>query len=317
MLPEVLVGEPRWRRSEVAEAAGVPLEFADRLWAAMGLPRITDDSVTFTDADVAALRAVVELCSRWALDQDEVVQLARSAGQLVTRLAESHVQAMQAYVNAEAATPAPPAAVSAVLDTVADLITYVWRRQVAAAARGYLAGGAAGGVTLAVGFVDLVGFTALSRELPPGELSALLERFEARAAEIVSEHGARIVKTVGDAVLWVADDARTAASVGLALVEAEPGTAGAADPPLRGGLAYGPVLPRLGDVYGPVVNLASRLCGLARPGSLLVDREAARALREHPDLTVHPLRRQSVRGYDALAAYRVRAVPAGGPDSGA
>ena len=90
-----------------------------------------------------------------------------------------------------------------------------------------------------------------------------------------------------------------------------------ADPPLRGGLAYGPVLPRLGDVYGPVVNLASRLCGLARPGSLLVDREAARALREHPDLTVHPLRRQSVRGYDALAAYRVRAVPAGGPDSGA
>jgi adenylate cyclase len=77
-------------------------------------------------------------------------------------------------------------------------------------------------------------------------------------------------------------------------------------PQLRVGAAYGEVLTRLGDVYSPVVNLASRLTSVARPGTVLVDRELADELRGLPGYKVRPLRRVSVRGYDHLQPWLVR-----------
>ena len=86
-------------------------------------------------------------------------------------------------------------------------------------------------------------------------------------------------------------------------------------PPLRVGAAYGRVLTRLGDVYSPVVNLASRLTSLARPSTVLVDRELAQRLRGLPAYRVRPLRRVSVRGYDHLQPWLVRRRPAGDDDN--
>jgi adenylate cyclase len=77
-------------------------------------------------------------------------------------------------------------------------------------------------------------------------------------------------------------------------------------PPLRVGAAYGRVLTRLGDIYSPVVNLASRLTSIAHPGTVLVDRELAQFLRGNPGYRVRPLRRVSVRGYDHLQPWLVR-----------
>ena len=85
-------------------------------------------------------------------------------------------------------------------------------------------------------------------------------------------------------------------------------------PPLRVGAASGTVLTHLGDVYSPVVNLASRLTSLGRPGTLLVDRELARRLRGLPRYRVRPLRRVSVRGYDQLQPWLVQRRPDGGAD---
>jgi adenylate cyclase len=76
-------------------------------------------------------------------------------------------------------------------------------------------------------------------------------------------------------------------------------------PPLRVGLAHGRVLTRLGDVYSPVVNLASRLTSVAPAGAVLVDRDLAVQLRGHPGYRVRPLRRVSVRGYDNLQPWLV------------
>jgi adenylate cyclase len=115
-----------------------------------------------------------------------------------------------------------------------------------------------------------------------------------------------VVKTVGDGVLFTTASAPDAVEIGLDLPEV---WAAEDRPPLRSGLAYGPVLTRLGDVYSPVVNLASRLTSIARPGTVLVDRELARRLRRLPTYRVRPLRRVSVRGFDQLQPWLVRRRP--------
>jgi adenylate cyclase len=73
-------------------------------------------------------------------------------------------------------------------------------------------------------------------------------------------------------------------------------------PPVRVGLAWGPALAHGGDVLGPVVNIASRCTSLARPGTVLVDRELASTLAEagSGEFTLVRLRPQRVRGYDHL-----------------
>jgi len=112
---------------------------------------------------------------------------------------------------------------------------------------------------------------------------------------------------VGDGVLYTAVSAIDAVEIGLELPEAWQTED---RPPLRVGAAYGTVLTHLGDVYSPVVNLASRLTSIARPETVLVDRELARRLRRLPAYRVRPLRRVSVRGYDQLQPWLVRRRPA-------
>ncbi|MGI8665741.1 MAG: adenylate/guanylate cyclase domain-containing protein, partial [Jatrophihabitans sp.] len=188
----------------------------------------------------------------------------------------------------------------------------VWRRQLAAVAGRLLDsannGGAGGGdpqsTAVAVGFADLAGYTSLSRQIEVGELSAVLEEFEALAADLVAEHRGQVVKTIGDEVLFVADTAVAAAEIALELQR----LAGPRLPPLRIGLAYGSVLARFGDVYGPVVNLASRLTGLARVGTVLIDQQLAAELAGDARFELRRLRPASVRGYHHLNPVRLRAA---------
>ena len=88
---------------------------------------------------------------------------------------------------------------------------------------------------------------------------------------------------------------------------------------MRAGLAYGDVVNRLGDVFGPVVNIASRLTSVARPGTVLVDEGAYRVLSGGADgedddesstaaYSFRRLRRLSVKGYTRLRAWAVRPV---------
>jgi len=123
-------------------------------------------------------------------------------------------------------------------------------------------------VRMAVGFVDLVGFTAISERLSAHELAALVRDFEARAHDLVTANAGRVVKLIGDEVMFVALDARAACKIALALVETFRDDAPRVTP--RGGLAIGPLLARGGDYYGPIVNLASRIAELAVPFEVLV-----------------------------------------------
>jgi adenylate cyclase len=205
-------------------------------------------------------------------------------------------------------------AARALLPQLRKVQDYVWRRHLAANADRLLSAATTGGDRreLAVGFADLVGYTSRSRGMGGRELGRMIEDFESTAAEVIARHHGRVVKTVGDGVLFTAGTAVAAVEIGLELPEAWD----AEDrPPLRVGAAYGTVLTRLGDIYSPVVNLASRLTSIARPNTVLVDRELAQFLREKPAYRVRPLHRVSVRGYDHLQPWLVRRRPPGEEDS--
>ncbi len=246
----------------------MPIEVAEELWRLLGFPRHEDDERAFTPADVDALRLTHDLMELGILSPDRMSALTRTWGRSFARLAEWQV-GLLATVTAEAGDdPAESLARLAdeVLPRVDELQSWVWRRHLAGAANRMLAVGAAGETAeMAVVFVDIVGYTSHSRTLSETELVQWLEAFESEAAQLAVERGGRIIKNIGDEVLIVADDPAAAADIALELTRR-----GADDdsfPPVRAGLAYGDVVNRLGDVFGPVVNIASRLTSVARPGT--------------------------------------------------
>src|SRR3712207_3182466 len=290
--------------------AGLPPEAARRLWRALGFPDAADDDPVFADADVRALELLGALIDSGFVEPGTEASIARAMGQSLSRLAD-----WQTDLLADALSRSGEEAVAAarsLFPLLRELQSSVWRRNRAANADRLLTPAAAvDRRELAVGFADLVGYTSRSRGMGGRELGAMIEDFESTGSEVIARHHGRVVKTVGDGVLYTAASAIDAVEIGLELPEAWE----AEDrPPLRVGAAYGTVLTHLGEVYSPVVNLASRLTTIARPGTLLVDRDLARRLRGLPRYRVRPLRRVSVRGYDDLQPWRVERRPPGQAD---
>ncbi|SOD93346.1 adenylate/guanylate cyclase domain-containing protein [Blastococcus haudaquaticus] len=313
----LLDGPRRYTRLQVAELAGMAPERTQRLWRALGFPDAADDDPTFTDADVEALGVLSSLIESGFVGPETEASIARAMGQSLSRLADWQTDLLaDALARAGGRDDRPTASVDEAVDAARLLLPslrkvqdYVWRRHLAANADRLMAATGPGDRReLAVGFADLVGYTSRSRGMGGRELGAMVEDFESTAAEVIARHHGRVVKTVGDGVLFTAGSALDAVEIGLALPVAWDTDE---RPPLRVGAAYGAVLTRLGDVYSPVVNLASRLTSLARPGTVLVDRDLAEWLRGHPAYRVRPLRRVSVRGYDHLQPWLVRRRPTG------
>jgi len=195
--------------------------------------------------------------------------------------------------------------------TLEGLIGYVWRRHLAAVAARVLANpDEVVARPMVVGFADLVGYTTLTRHADEDELARVVGGFESVASDVIAEHGGRVVKTVGDEVMFTVDDAAVGAELALCLLESV--EADESLPGLRIGLAHGTVLARLGDIYGEPVNLASRLTSIARPDSVLVDRDLAAALENDDRYRLRRVPPRPVRGYALLHAMRLRRADATG-----
>jgi adenylate cyclase len=300
----------------VARLAGLPPQRTRRLWRALGFADVPDEAPVFTDADVAALGRLRVLIDNGFIDAETEASIVRAMGQSLSRLADWQTDMLAALIGrgeplrGDAAMAGVVPAAELLLPLMRDLQDYVWRRHLAANA-GRLVLSHREQLDrrdLTVGFVDLVGYTTRSQGMGARELGAMVEDFESLAADVVARHHGRVVKTVGDAVLFTCAVPVDAVEIALQL----PVEWAAEDrPPLRVGAAYGRVLTRLGDVYSPVVNLASRLTSVARPSTVLVDEALARHLRGLREYRVRPLNRVSVRGYDHLQPWLVRrATPA-------
>ena len=297
LLRALLGGAPAYTRREVSAKARVSVHSSRKLWQALGFPMVSSDAPTFTEADLHALLAIwqaqlmaealapqpggADAAVSWAMPDP---QTARDAARVILQMA----------------------------DDVEPLLVYVWRRHLTDALLRMIADSGASpdhdGVVRCVGFADLVSFTNLVRTLSERELARVVQRFEGLASEIVTQHGGRVIKTVGDEAMFVAQDPRDGASIALDLVAA------IAEekllPDVRVGLAYGKVIGRLGDVFGVTVNRASRLTGIAAPGTVVSDEALAGELRPKDGFVLRKRRRRRLRGVGDVVPWVVSRPPA-------
>jgi adenylate cyclase len=319
LLEVYLLGEePSITGQQLADEVGITFEEARTRWRSLGFTAVGADVPAFTRADLEALRLTERLLAIGLISPEDESALVRTLGRSFARLAEWQMGLLARAIDVdEMSLEELRAVMDEVTPAVESLQNYVWRRHTLSAAARLLlaspgedteeddsedAGG--DGITMGVGFADIVGYTRQSRSLSRSEVAAMVDRFEETALAITAAHEGRIIKTIGDEVLFVADEPEAIARIGLELVEQR----GRDEefPEVRVGLAWGPVLARLGDVLGPVVNMASRLTSTARPGRVLVDRALADQLKDNPRLKLRRLRRTSVRGYRKLEPWSLR-----------
>lgn len=291
-LEDQLLGGPRTLTlAEVAERAGADVAEVRLFWHALGLPTGPADAVEYTEQDARVVGEVLRAQREHGIGARTAVSLVRSVGHTTDRLVLWQVEALVEHM-AETHDLDDTSARLAVLGGLAEFapvleqqLLHGWRRQLAAIAGRFAEEfGTAGRVSAsdelplarAVGFTDIVSFTTRTAGLGSHDLAEFVQGFETRARDIVTGTGGRVVKTIGDAVLFVADDAPTGARIALGMAR----EFGVDSPtPVRVGLVWGRVLSRFGDVFGPSVNLAARLTEQADAGEVLLDRRTADLLR--------------------------------------
>ncbi|MFL6024321.1 MAG: adenylate/guanylate cyclase domain-containing protein [Marmoricola sp.] len=310
LLEEHLLGSrPTLNGDQVAELVGIPREIARQRWRSLGFTDVGDDEVAFTPADVEAMRLTQRMHELGMIRNEDEAALIRTLGRSFARLAEWQLTVLGETIDP---TELDEEGLVAVLDLVTPVIeqvqNYVWRRHtLSAASRLLLAPPVSDddeGTSTAIGFADIVGYTRQTRSLSQEELARLVDEFEARALAIITSHHGRIIKTIGDEILFAADSAQEAAHISLELVEEH--LVDEDFPQLRVGTAWGPVLNRLGDVFGPTVNIASRLTSIARPGRALIDKDLAEAIEGDDSFKLRRMRRASVKGYRRLEPWALR-----------
>jgi len=270
----------RYTTREIAEMSGLDPDLLQRFSAALGVPNPDPDVPDRTEADLDAARRVKALFDA-GLPEDGMLQAARTIGMGTARIAEVNreltIRALAQPGDTESDLANRfAAAAEHLLPLVSPVLVYALqanlleqvRRDVIGAAD--LASGEIGGtVDLTVCFADLVEFTRLGEEVDATELGMVAGRLE-EMASAVAKPPVRLVKTIGDAAMLISAEAGPLVDASLELIAAAE-SEGDQFPWLRAGLASGPTLPQSGDYYGRSVNLASRITGVARPGSVLVD----------------------------------------------
>src|SRR4051795_4388321 len=282
-------GEARYTVHEVSERTGLDEDFLAALRRANGLPVPETDAVAYTEGDLESAWTARTYCDA-GVSHEDMLAITRILGRGLAQAAEL-MRSVTLDLVLEPGTPEDELALryadaAARLEPLTapmlgqlmnlHLRNLVQTEVLSAAER--RDGRLPGAREVVVCFADLVGFTRIGEDVPPDELGRVADRLEALAAE----HAAapvRLVKTIGDAVMLVCPDAPAMVEAALDLVEAADAE-GEDFPQLRAGVAVGPALSRGGDWYGRPVNLASRITGRARPGSVLPTQEVRDAAGE-------------------------------------
>jgi adenylate cyclase len=285
----VIGGRARYTTAEVARLSGVEEEFLASVSRAMGLPIPAEDEAIYTDSDLEVVK-MTNVARAVGISDEELLDMLRALGRGLSQAAET-MRALPLRIVLEPGMSEPALAqryastVSELAPLVAPLVSGLLNlhlRQMAQSeainAVERSGGRLPGSREIAVCFADLVGFTRLGEEVPAEELGQLAVRLEALTSAVV-EPPVRLVKTIGDAVMLASVEPEPLLDTGLSLLDAADAE-GAEFPQLRAGVAVGPALSRAGDWFGRPVNLASRITSIARPGSLLAEREVRESARE-------------------------------------
>ena len=296
---------------EAADRAGIPVDYLIARDRSLGLP----PDFGYTHEEITELRLLADLLQ--VLPAEAVLRNMRSDAQAMRRIALSNLQLVNEHVAvplreaggndvavavalAELAQSLLPATIPLLGSSFRRILTHALGTEMVA-----VASRSAGSETpVAVGFVDVVGFTSLSARIDPHGLDDVLDAFETRCYVISGLHqGVELVKFLGDAAMFVCVEPVTLTEALLDTVTPVDDDSPLADAPMRAGIAYGAVLARGGDYFGAPVNLAARLTDHARPGTVLADEELAEQLEPFYVRRVPPMR---LRGLGFRRPLRVR-----------
>ncbi len=302
---------PALSLDDIAERSDVDQELRARMWRTMGLPEPESDAKLFSETDVMMNQVVQQLLGADNATQGRLLQIVRVLGSSMARIAEAQVGAIEAardqrqQMLEDGVEDIPTFDTGLLLEAMPAVMDYTWRLHLRAAARRRQALRSSG-ITdeLTVGFVDLVDFTRLSEGMDDDDLVQLVDTFEADAFDAVTRAGGQVVKTIGDAVMFSIRDTPAAANLTIELVN----HFAAADhvTELRAGLATGPVIEKEGDLFGPTVNLASRLTGVAYPSAVVISESMAKELEHDESFVVSKIPAQTLKGIGRRVTYRIR-----------
>ncbi|MGI8701800.1 MAG: adenylate/guanylate cyclase domain-containing protein [Nocardioidaceae bacterium] len=286
-----------------------------RLWRALGFAD-AGAAVAFTQADVEAVAMLQALVASGTVDFETAVRLTRAVGHTMARLADWQVSTLTQRVEDIERTGRGTGSrlstglefVRAIEPSFEHLMAYAWRRHLAAAVGRVEALGATDAdlhtSRATVGFADLVSFTRLTTGIAQDALADVVEGFESMCLDLVAARGGRVIKTLGDSVLFVAATPRLGVDIAADVVEqigADP-----ALPDVHVGLATGPVVMRLGDVFGSPVNMASRLTGVARRNRVICDPATAAAMLAEAGYSQRPLTERGLRGFGLISPVAIK-----------
>lgn len=315
----VLPGKAKMNVDELAAKVGVDVHVVKAFWRALGFVDIVDDERMFSKHDVAILKSLVAVTRDGLVDPEIALQVARVIGMSVANVATAVVDAGATRseqrrnteadgdatdVSAEVEAESLAVRAGDVLPFMSDVIDYSFRRHLRAAARRRVVlASSPGGETQVVGFADLVRFTELSLHLDDRQLAELIGRFDSLVHDVVIGHDGRVVKMIGDAVMFSVVDPINGALIALDLTDA------VSNDPLLGGLrvgmASGPALARDGDLYGPVVNTASRLASIGRAGAINLDQNLRNELAGDRRFALRSLGNRKLRHIGDVRVYRL------------
>ncbi len=307
---------PTYTAPELAAIVGLSETDTRRFFRALGFPD-SGNEIRYTQNDRHVLESVAKALECTDLDVATAVRLVRAVGQNVARMSDWQVAALAS--RAEEVGTDEPAGFSVtrregaqriadeVCEALQQVLVHSWQRHLDAALTRLDVGTEVEdeeqSTSVTVGFADLVNFSALSNEMDSDRLGELVEIFEARCGDVVAAHEGRMIKTLGDSVLFLAGTPAQAMDIASGLIDVIGGDARLPD--VRIGLATGLVVTRLGDVFGPPVNLAARLTALARRNRILADEVTVAAL-DPLDYETQRMTARPVRGFGLLEPVAVR-----------
>jgi adenylate cyclase len=308
-----LRGKAGYTAEQIAEETGVDVETLRAVRRAGGLSAVADGEAGYSEGDLGVaqrLKTALDagLPLEGMLDANRVMgrSLAQTAAAMRTLVGEAFLQEND---REDEAAERLAGATRALLPQVGPALEYFFAQHLLELIRTdvldseQLQTGRIGRARdTAVGFADLVGFTRLGGRVPAEDLGGIARRLEALAEDAIVQP-VRVIKTIGDAVmLSCADPDKLVA----AMIELNEGVEreGEDFPQLRSGVAFGSAVERDGDLYGHAVNLASRVTGIARPGSVLATQEVYDAAADDFRWSFAGERR--VKGVGEVKLYRAR-----------
>ncbi len=318
---QLVGGEPTLSAAEVAERTETPVSRVENYWVSMGFSMTSEDEKIFTAADLRSYQRWSDVVATGACDMKTAMSLIRAQSHIADRLV---LWQIEAFVD-DVARRFQLDDISARLLTLDRLrefipmlekeLVHCWHRQLESMITRLDSENSHLGIEVenrkfpllrTFGFVDMVSYTSTSAQSSQKDLVSLINEFEDVSRVTVTSCGGRVVKMLGDAVFYIADDLPTGLRVVTNLMRRLNSMPGML--PVRASVVQGEVFSRSGDVYGPSVNLASRLVDVALPGKILTDTDTAERIAKHQAgraYSVTPSTEAELRGVGRVRPFEV------------